>query len=48
MSAVMTATPRVKKIQRTALAMLVLAGVVNYIDRATLAVANPFIREELG
>lgn len=48
MSAVMTATPRVKKIQRTALAMLVLAGAVNYIDRATLAVANPFIREELG
>lgn len=48
MSAVVTATPRVKKIQRTALAMLVLAGAVNYIDRATLAVANPFIREELG
>ena len=47
MSAVVTATPRVKSIQRTALAMLVLAGAVNYIDRATLAVANPFIREEL-
>ena len=43
-----TATPRLKSIQRTALAMLVLAGVVNYIDRATLAVANPLIREELG
>ena len=51
MSATMTkitATPRLKSIQRTALAMLVLAGVVNYIDRATLAVANPLIREELG
>jgi sugar phosphate permease len=35
-------------IQRTALAMLVVAGVVNYVDRATLAVANPLIREELG
>jgi MFS family permease len=42
------ATPRVKGIQRTALAMLVFAGVINYIDRATLAVANPLIREDLG
>ena len=41
------ATPRLKSIQRTALAMLVVAGMVNYIDRATLAVANPMIREEL-
>ena len=50
MSATITAiaTPRVKSIQRTALAMLVLAGVVNYIDRATLAVANPLIRADLG
>lgn len=48
MSASVTATPRVKSIQRTALVMLVTAGVVNYIDRATLAVANPLIREELG
>ncbi len=47
MSAV-TATPRLKAIQRAALAMLVLAGVVNYIDRATLAVANPLIRSEMG
>jgi sugar phosphate permease len=42
------ATPRLKIIQRVALALLVVAGVVNYIDRATLAVANPLIREELG
>ena len=42
------ATPRLKTIQRTALAMLVVAGVVNYIDRATLAVANPLIRQDLG
>ncbi len=48
MSATIAATPRVRVIQRTALAMLVLAGAVNYIDRATLAVANPLIREELG
>jgi sugar phosphate permease len=42
------ATLRVKWIQRVALALLVIAGVVNYIDRATLAVANPLIRNELG
>jgi sugar phosphate permease len=42
------ATPRLKTIQRAALAMLVVAGAVNYIDRATLAVANPLIRQDLG
>lgn len=41
-------SPRIRRIQITALALLVLSGVVNYIDRATLAVANPLIREELG
>ena len=41
-------TIRLKRVQRIALALLVVAGVVNYIDRATLAVANPLIREELG
>lgn len=48
MSGVEQATSRLKWIQCAALAMLVVAGVVNYIDRATLAVANPLIREELG
>src|SRR5580698_2104527 len=48
MSGTEQATPRLKSIQRVALALLVVAGVVNYIDRATLAVANPLIREELG
>jgi sugar phosphate permease len=48
MSEVMKATPRVKSIQRAALAMLVVAGVINYVDRATLAVANPLIRQDLG
>src|SRR6201989_24508 len=42
------ATSRLKTIQRVALALLVLAGGVNYLDRATLAVANPLIREDLG
>src|ERR1700685_280319 len=48
MSGMEQATPRLKGIQRVALTLLVVAGVVNYIDRATLAVANPLIREELG
>ena len=44
----MTATPRVKSIQRIALAMLVVAGAINYVDRATLAVANLLIRDDLA
>src|ERR1700748_3781789 len=40
--------PRVRAAQRTALTVLVLAGTLNYIDRATLSVANPLIRDELG
>ncbi|MBV8522302.1 MAG: MFS transporter, partial [Acetobacteraceae bacterium] len=47
-TASVTASQRIKNIQRVALALLVLSGVVNYIDRATLAVANPLIREDLG
>src|SRR5690242_2534432 len=39
---------RIKAVQRTALVLLVLSGVVNYIDRATLAIANPLIREDLN
>ncbi|MGO4725413.1 MULTISPECIES: MFS transporter [unclassified Inquilinus] len=39
---------RIKTVQYTALALLVLSGVVNYIDRATLAVANPLISHDLG
>src|ERR1700728_3753492 len=46
-SEAMTATARIKSVQRAALAMLVVAGVVNYVDRATLAVANPLIRDDL-
>jgi sugar phosphate permease len=48
MSKALMATPRVKWIQRVALAMLVVAGAINYVDRATLAVANPLIRQDLG
>src|ERR1700761_2328965 len=48
MVGIQKATPRLRSVQVAALAMLVVAGVINYIDRATLAVANPLIREELG
>jgi sugar phosphate permease len=48
MSFTVAASPRVKSIQRIALAMLMLSGVVNYIDRATLAVGNELIRHDLG
>ena len=44
----LVASPRVKRIQIVSLVLLVSAGVLNYVDRATLAVANPLIREELG
>ncbi len=48
MSEAMTATARVKSIQRAALAMLVAAGVINDIDRATLATPSLTIRQDLG
>jgi len=41
-------SPRVRLIQRTALGLLVLSGALNYVDRATLAVANPLVRHDLG
>jgi sugar phosphate permease len=39
---------RIKRVQITALTLLLLSGIINYVDRATLAIANPLIREELG
>jgi sugar phosphate permease len=39
---------RLQRVQVTSLVLLVLIGAINYIDRATLAIANPLIREELG
>lgn len=41
------ASTRVRSIQRAALLMLMLSGSINTIDRATLAVANPLIRQDL-
>lgn len=41
-------SPRMRRVQRTALLLLVISGAVNYVDRATLAVANPLVRHDLG
>jgi len=39
---------RIVSIQRWSLALLVAGGALNYIDRATLSVANKLIQDELG
>ena len=41
-------SPRIKRIQRTALTLLVLAGCVNYVDRGALSIGNVLIRHDLG
>jgi len=41
------ATARIRRIQTITLILLVTAGAVNYVDRATLSVANPLIHDEL-
>ncbi len=40
--------PNIRRRQILSLVLLVLCGVINYLDRATLAVANEFIRADLG
>jgi sugar phosphate permease len=47
-SALPSSSIRIRRIQRTALALLVFSGVINYVDRASLAVGLPLIRKELG
>ena len=42
------APPRIRRMQLSALVLLVVAGTLNYVDRATLSIANPLIREDLG
>lgn len=42
------ASPRLRRIQRAALILLVIGGAINTMDRAALAVANPLIRHEFG
>jgi sugar phosphate permease len=41
-------TPRLRRIQWVALAFLTLAGIVNYLDRSTLSIANHSVSGELG
>ncbi|AFQ48386.1 MFS transporter [Burkholderia cepacia] len=43
-----TAPPRIRRGQRIALALLMASGIVNYLDRGTLAVASSAIRNDLG
>jgi sugar phosphate permease len=39
---------RIVSIQRWSIALLVAGGALNYVDRATLSVANKLIQDELG
>lgn len=41
-------SPKLKKIQWVALSFLMLAGIVNYLDRSTLSIANHSISQEMG
>ncbi len=43
-----TPSPRIRRAQILSLALLIVSGVVNYMDRGTLSVANSTIRQELG
>ncbi|MFM0052787.1 MFS transporter [Caballeronia grimmiae] len=40
--------PRIRRQQMIAMALLMLSGVINYLDRGTLAVANELVRGDLG
>ena len=42
------ASLRIRRIQRVALVLLTIGGVINYVDRAALAVGLPLIRRDLG
>jgi sugar phosphate permease len=44
----LVASGRIRQRQTTYAAILLLAGVVNYLDRSTLAIGNPLIRHDLG
>jgi sugar phosphate permease len=41
-------TPRLRRIQWVAITFLTLAGIVNYLDRSTLSIANHSVSGELG
>ncbi|HEY3846750.1 MAG TPA: MFS transporter [Acetobacteraceae bacterium] len=46
--AAMPRAARLKTTQRAALMLVFIIGVLNYVDRGTLSVANPLIRHDLG
>src|ERR1700739_3425501 len=39
--------PGIRRVQTSALVLLVIAGTLNYVDRAALSIANPLTRKEL-
>lgn len=43
-----TKTKRLSRIQTTAISLLLIAGVVNYLDRSTLSIANHSVSQDLG
>lgn len=45
--AIVIASRRIKSIQRVAVAMLLIIGAVNYVDRVALSIANPLVRADL-
>src|SRR5215831_21049462 len=47
-SALPAPSSRIRRIQRTALVLVLVSGVINYVDRASLAVGLPLIRQDLG
>jgi sugar phosphate permease len=47
-SALPAASSRVRRVQRMALVLLLFSGVISYVDRASLAVGLPLIRQDLG
>lgn len=47
-TAVRATPPRILRSQTVALVLLMVSGIINYMDRGTLAVANELIRGDLG
>lgn len=45
---VRAASPRLRRFQSMSLVLLVASGLVNMVDRSTLAIATPLIRHDLG
>ncbi|HXP96371.1 MAG TPA: hypothetical protein VN809_06640 [Telmatospirillum sp.] len=48
MSATAKGSARLRAIQYGVVAQLSVIGMINYLDRATLAIANPLVRQDMG